>query len=67
MTRWGSWDEDPLDLKCIRLDAEMEIQHAGTQCIKEVENPTDPCGLCEGYGFCFKSNSVKLGGKKDDI
>lgn len=24
MTKWGSWEEDPLDLKCIRLDAEME-------------------------------------------
>ena len=24
MTQWGSWIDDPLDLKCIRLDAELE-------------------------------------------
>ena len=23
MKMWGSWEEDPLDLKCIRLDAMM--------------------------------------------
>lgn len=49
---------DDLDLKCIMLDAEMEMARAGTECIHKVKNPTDPCGLCKEYGFCFKAPST---------
>ena len=54
--------EDLLDVRCIRLDAEMEMARVGDECIKQNPDAEDPCGLCMEYGFCFREPTEKNGG-----
>ena len=58
---------DPLDLRCIQMDAEMEMSRYGDECIKKVKNPSNPCGMCKEYGFCFKAPAGSLKKSGDDI
>lgn len=57
--------EDLLDVRCIRLDAEMEMARVGDECIKQDPNAEDPCGLCMEYGFCFREPTEKMEDKTD--
>lgn len=33
---------------------ELDNMSRGTDCIKKIKEPTDPCGFCKIYGFCHK-------------
>ena len=61
--------DSPLDIRCIRLDAEMEIGRVGTGCIRKNPDTSNPCGLCLEYGFCFRepiSKEEKHGSEKEE-
>jgi len=57
---------DPLDLRCIQMDAEMEMARVGDECIKKNPEAKNPCGLCKEYGFCFRAPAGSLK-KGDDL